>query len=92
MMKARWRWSRLIVLALLAGCSEPVDEPSPAASPGRPGHASEMQVSPTIDSESEALIAFLGDSLSEGMGVEEEESFPRIVEARLRASYSCQRR
>ena len=72
-----------MILALIAGCKEPVDELPPEASPGRPGRDPGMQESPGIDAEAEFLVAFLGDSLSAGLGVEEEQSFPRIVEARL---------
>ena len=73
-----------MILALLLGCSESVDTVSSEAGSGPARQASEAGGSPAVDAENPILIAFLGDSLSAGMGVEEEEAFPRIVRDRLR--------
>jgi acyl-CoA thioesterase-1 len=83
-MKARWQWSRLMILTLLLGCGEPVEKPASVATSVQPRTVSDAQESLTLDSEDRILIAFLGNSLSAGMGVEEDEAFPMIIQERLR--------
>ena len=83
-MKARWRWSRLMTLTLLLGCGEPAENPASVATSAPAREVAEAQEDPAVDSEDRVLIAFLGDSLSAGMGVEEDEAFPMILQERLR--------
>lgn len=74
MSRAPWR-TALACLALLWACSAPTppSAPSPQASP-----------SPAAADPTRHLVAF-GDSLTEGLGVDPEETYPAQLERRLRA-------
>jgi acyl-CoA thioesterase-1 len=73
-----------MILALLLGCGEPVEKPALVATSDQPREVSEAREDATLDAEDRVLIAFLGDSLSAGMGVEEDEAFPMLIQGRLR--------
>jgi lysophospholipase L1-like esterase len=72
---------KLGLVGVLAAC-EPslgrMDSPEPSA------ETVEQRPGPSRQRGDEILIAFLGDSLSAGLGVGEDEAFPKIVETRLR--------
>lgn len=73
-----------MILTLLLACTEPVEEPASVEGSGQPKSSPEAQESASLDSEDRVLIAFLGNSLSAGMGVEGDEAFPMILQERLR--------
>jgi len=83
-MKVRWQGSKLLVIALLMACNQPVGNPSEVASPSRSEETAEVIAGEADDLGGRISITFLGDSLSAGLGVEEDEAFPVIVERRLR--------
>lgn len=68
----------LIALLALLGCrGDPARvEPAGESSPGPVGSGGEPQPTPV-------RIVFLGDSLTAGLGLPEEEAFPALVERRL---------
>jgi acyl-CoA thioesterase-1 len=75
MMRSRrcaWIWKLLVAAALLVGCG---DEPSPA--PRTPA-------APAARAADSLTIVAMGDSLTEGLGVAEEQAYPALLEARLR--------
>jgi acyl-CoA thioesterase-1 len=75
------------VFSYLAGCSGPaaeVDRPAPPAS----GPAVSRSTPPaTVATVSKApRIIFLGDSLTSGLGLDVQQSFPSIIQGRLKAA------
>lgn len=66
---------------LLAACGSPAGSGPDLEPPKVERRAEESAPSQEADS---ILIAFLGDSLSAGSGVSENEAFPKLVERRLR--------
>lgn len=83
-MKVRWQGSKLLVVALLMACNQPVAGPSEVAKASRSEKGAEATASGPDDLGERIPITFLGDSLSAGLGVDEDEAFPVIVERRLR--------
>jgi len=77
----------LAAAAALAGC-QPAEEP---AARTLPPTGSESRAAPERSDSPEAgagapLVVFLGDSLTAGLGLAEEDAFPAILERRLRAA------
>jgi acyl-CoA thioesterase-1 len=83
-MRARWQGAKLLLVVLLVACGPPVGDPSGAPNRGRSGETIEVSETRSDDLGDRILIAFLGDSLSAGLGVDEDEAFPKVVEGRLR--------
>jgi acyl-CoA thioesterase-1 len=69
------------VVALALGCGGPADAPAQGSGAPRP--------SPTAVAETAAdplpVIVFLGDSITAGYGLSEDEAFPALIEAELRS-------
>lgn len=82
-MKMRWHGSKLLVITLLMACDQPVGSPSEVASSSRSEEIAEVTAGETDELGERISITFLGDSLSAGLGVDEDEAFPMIVERRL---------
>jgi len=83
--RCRRRWGRLapgglIVLALLlfAGCKDPpvAQRATPIAPSAAPAPAAAVREEPRV-------IVMLGDSLTAGLGLPEEESYPALIQRRL---------
>lgn len=72
----------MILLILLTACgAQEAEQPSEEA----PAPAEEPTEAEELPSSSEGTILAFGDSLTEGFGVEENEAYPALLEARLRA-------
>ena len=82
-MKVRRQGSNLLVIALLMACNQPGGGPSGATSSSRFEERSELTEDQADILGNPIAITFLGDSLSAGLGVDEDEAFPVIVERRL---------
>jgi len=85
-MNSRWQGSKMLVIALLLACNQSAGGPSEIVSSSR---ATEDESAEVMEGQSGEpadwiSITFLGDSLSAGLGVDEDEAFPMIVERRLR--------
>ena len=83
-MKVRRQGSNLLVIALLMACNQPGGGPSGATSSSQFEERSELTEDQADILGNRIAITFLGDSLSAGLGVDEDEAFPMIVERRLR--------
>jgi acyl-CoA thioesterase-1 len=70
--------------ALLAACS-PDQAEAPAAEPNRAGSSATTPV-PAIDYAATPLIIFLGDSLTAGPGLSQEETYPALIQAQFGAA------
>jgi len=71
-------------MTLLLACNGPAGDPPGANGTSRSEKRSVVSESPVDDAEESIRIVFLGDSLSAGMGVNENEAFPAVVEGHLR--------
>lgn len=73
----------LLLLTLALGCAAPEPAPPPAPTPSAapPPPAIEVQ-EPSAD---RPLVIFLGDSLTAGLGLAEEQAFPNLVARQLAA-------
>ncbi|HVF62288.1 MAG TPA: arylesterase [Thermoanaerobaculia bacterium] len=70
-----------VALLLVVACREPAQEevaPLPESSP-----AAEAQTSAPAEEASGPLVVFLGDSLTAGLGLAEEQAFPALIRERL---------
>ncbi len=76
-------WLLLAALAALAACDRSGNSRSTAA-PAGPG-AAQTTAQPVTAAESVPVIVCLGDSLTAGYGLREEQSFPALLQARLKA-------
>lgn len=69
------------------GCADETDETSPPSAAATPPAALEDDPAAAEGVVDERpLVVFLGDSLTAGYGLDEEQSFPSLVEARLAAT------
>ncbi len=69
------------ILLLAAGCGGGPEGPAePAAAPETP-----PREAPAPEDTRGPLVMFLGDSLTAGLGLSEEQAFPALLESRLRA-------
>ena len=83
-MKVCRQGAKLLVMILLVACNQTVGDQTGVANPNRSSGSAEVSGSQSGSPGSRILITFLGDSLSAGLGVNEDEAFPMVVEGRLR--------
>ena len=68
----------------LVGCGGGGEAPQEAASPTPRPEASEPLPAPSEPAAADLAVAFLGDSLTAGFGLDEDDSYPALIERRLR--------
>ena len=77
----------LVAAGGLLGCAaeRPAAAPSPGAAEGEPTETASESSAPAPSEVAEsAVVVFLGDSLTAGYGLDEDQAFPSLVEAELR--------
>jgi len=75
----------LLLAVILLGCGSPGEQSSTAAAPP-PASPPAATTAPDPDREEAAdlpLVVFLGDSLTAGLGLSEDQAFPAVLERRL---------
>ena len=77
-MKIRLLFLWMILLGLLGGCADETPTPMPTATP-LPATAPPLQAA-------DGVIVAMGDSLTEGLGVNLDEAYPAQLERKLRAA------
>ena len=77
------RFVILAGLAILAGCGRQ-PEPATANAPAAPGTASEKTAAAPQPASTKPRIVFLGDSLTAGLGLASDKSFPSLISRRLK--------
>ncbi len=74
----------LLILLLFQGCGEESSSLDASGTEKKAGKKAGKKAENTIGQEIEGTIVALGDSLTEGLGVEEESAYPAILEQKLR--------
>src|SRR5687767_7554064 len=90
-----WRfgsmWRKLATLTLtlvipgLAGCGAGTAEEAPAVRTEAPAPAAAAPAAPAVPDQDAPLVVFLGDSLTAGYGLPEDQAYPALLDRRLDA-------
>ena len=72
-----------VVLVVAIGCSRQPEATRSAPSTAAPPTAAATKASPAPDAPTAPRIVFLGDSLTAGLGLSQEQSFPSLIGKRL---------